>query len=263
MNEPVLLVEKSAGFATVTLNRPYKMNALSVELRRAIADSFSALEADPDIAVVILTGAGRAFCAGLDLEELGRGSAQIGRGESWGDPGAAMSRFSGPIIGAINGVAVTGGFELALACDILIASSAARFADTHGRVGLSPAWGLSQKLPRLIGLARAKEVSLTGNFLDAATAERWGLVNRVVEPEQLLPTSRQMAGEMLSMVPGFLSHYKRLLDTGYGMNFSDALEYEARTSLAYNSAVNASQVEARRGGVRARGKQQTAADSAD
>jgi len=257
MSEPVILVERSEGIAIVTLNRPHKMNALSLELRRAIADTFTVLEADADVRVVIVTGAGRAFCAGLDLEELGQGTAQIGRGQSWGDAAAAMARFSGPVIGAVNGVAVTGGFELALACDLLIASTQARFADTHGRVGLSPAWGLSQKLPRLIGLARAKEVSLCGNFIDAATAERWGLVNRVVEPDALLPACRALAESMLSMVADFLPHSKKLMDEGYGMNFADAMAFEARTSLAYNNQVTASDVEARRAGVIARGQRQT------
>lgn len=168
-----------------------------------------------------------------------------------------MSRFSRPIIGAINGVAVTGGFELALICDILIAFTQARFADSHARVGLSPAWGLSQRLPRVIGLARAREVSLTGKFVDVLTAERWGLVNRVVEPAQLLPACQRMAVAMLSLVPSFLGHYKRLLGTGFGMNFSDAMAYEARTSLAYNNTVSASEIEARRAGVMQRAKEQT------
>ena len=170
MTESVLLVDKADGLAVVTLNRPQRLNALSLELRHALFDTFVALEADPAMRVVILTGAGRAFSAGLDLEELGNGVAIHGRREPWADTAAAIHNFSGPVIGAINGVAVTGGLELALACDMLIASNQARFADTHGRVGLLAGWGLSQRLSRAIGLARAKELSLTGNFLDAATA---------------------------------------------------------------------------------------------
>ena len=144
--------------------------------------------------VAILTGAGPAFCAGLDLRELsgeagGRGLA----GTADLDVVGALTSCGKPLIGAINGVAVTGGFELALACDVLVASRAARFADTHARVGILPGWGLSQKLPRALGVYRAKALSLTGNYLDAETAERWGLVSHVVEPEALLPTARRLA----------------------------------------------------------------------
>ena len=113
------------------------------------------------------------------------------------DPVRAMAAFSGPVIGAINGVAITGGFELALACDVLIASSNARFADTHARVGVMPGWGLSQKLSRAVGIYRAKELSLSGNFLSAEQANDWGLVNRVVAPEDLMPQARALAEDTL------------------------------------------------------------------
>ena len=189
MSEPVILVEKSGAVATVTLNRPTAMNALSRELRTAIAETFNALEADKNIRVAILTGAGKAFCAGLDLKELGSGTGGINTAISDKDPVTSIGQFSGPIIGAINGVAITGGFELALACDVLICSENARFADTHARVGILPGWGLSQKLSRAIGIYRAKELSLTGNFLSAQQAADWGLVNRVVPADELLPTA--------------------------------------------------------------------------
>jgi enoyl-CoA hydratase len=190
MSEPVILVEKHGETAVVTLNRPQAMNALSRELRAAIAETFDALEADPGVRVAILTGAGKAFCAGLDLKELGQGADAVQGTVTTRDPVTSMGRFSGPIIGAINGVAITGGFEIALACDVLICSSEARFADTHGRVGILPGWGLSQKLSRTIGIYRAKELSLTGNFMTASQAHDWGLANRVVAPDQLMPACR-------------------------------------------------------------------------
>ena len=130
MSDPVITVEKDGELAIVTLNRPAAMNALSVALRRAIADTFDELEQDPSIRVAILTGAGRAFSAGLDLKELGSGDASVGaavEGDDVRDPVRSMAQFSGPIIGAINGVAITGGFEVALACDVLIASTNAQF----------------------------------------------------------------------------------------------------------------------------------------
>ena len=196
MSEPVLLIEKSEGIATLTLNRPQAMNALSRQLRAAIVSAFDQLREQQDVDVVILTGAGRAFCAGLDLKELGGesgGGSDVGDAVSGTTMVRALAQFDRPIIGAINGFAITGGFELALACDVLIASTAARFADTHARVGILPGWGLSQKLSRAIGIYRAKELSLSGNYLSAEQAAEWGLVNRVVEPAELLPACRALA----------------------------------------------------------------------
>ncbi|MAB13085.1 enoyl-CoA hydratase [Parvibaculum sp.] len=264
MSEPVILVEKEGETAIVTLNRPTAMNALSRELREAIAETFEKLEADPEIRVAILTGAGKAFCAGLDLKELGGDSSAVG-GDGGGvnatvndkDPVTSIGKFSGPVIGAINGVAITGGFELALACDVLVCSSNARFADTHARVGILPGWGLSQKLSRAIGIYRAKELSLTGNFLSAEQANEWGLINRVVAPEELMGTCKQLATDMLGVVPECLSGYKGLIDQGFGEAFGDALKTEKKTSSAANKSVGADAIAERRKGIQERGKQQT------
>ncbi|MBX3495307.1 MAG: enoyl-CoA hydratase [Parvibaculum sp.] len=264
MSEPVILVEKSGGIATVTLNRPTAMNALSRDLRRAIAETFEELEADENIRVAILTGAGKAFCAGLDLKELGGDASAVG-GNSGGvnstigdkDPVTSIGRFSGPVIGAINGVAITGGFELAIACDVLICSENARFADTHARVGILPGWGLSQKLSRAIGIYRAKELSLTGNFLSAQQACDWGLVNRVVPAEELLPVARKLAEDMLSVVPQCLPAYKKLIDDGFAQDFGTALKTERQFSNAANKSVAPEEIAARREGIQSRGKQQT------
>jgi enoyl-CoA hydratase len=188
------------GVAVVTLNRPEAMNALSKALRAELAAVMVEMDRRDDVRAVVLTGAGtRAFTAGLDLKELGSDASAMGdaTGETpQANPVKAIEQCRKPVIGAINGVAITGGFELALACDVLIASENARFADTHARVGIMPGWGLSQKLSRLIGLYRAKELSLSGNFLDAATAERWGLVNRVVPADQLLSAAKKLAADM-------------------------------------------------------------------
>jgi enoyl-CoA hydratase len=254
-----LLVEKEGGIATVTLNRPNAMNALSRELRAALATTFDELEADPETRVVILTGAGdRAFTAGLDLKELGSGGGNFSTQATITDkdPVTSIGKFSGPVIGAINGVAITGGFEIALACDVLIASENARFADTHARVGILPGWGLSQKLSRLIGIYRAKELSLTGNFIGAEQAAEWGLVNRVVPHGELLPTCRQLATDMLSVVPECLPAYKALIDEGFGQSFGEGLKTEARVSGEANTKVSSSAIEERREGIRQRGKSQ-------
>jgi enoyl-CoA hydratase len=160
------------------------------------------------------------------------------------------------VIGAINGVAITGGFEVALACDVLIASTHARFADTHARVGIVPGWGLSQKLSRMIGISRAKELAFTGNFLDAATALQWGLVNHLTAPDDLLPLARRLAGDMASIDPTFLASYKRLIDDGYAASFGEGMAIEATRSGAANAAVAPEQVEARRAAVQERGREQ-------
>ena len=248
------------GVAVVTMNRPEAMNALSKALRAALAEAFPALDANPDVRAIVLTGAGeRAFTAGLDLKELGSDRSALSAANPTGetaDPVGALLACRKPVIGAINGVAITGGFELALVCDVLICSTNARFADTHGRVGITPGWGLSQRLSRVIGPYRAKELSLTGNFLDAAKAYDWGLANRVVAPQDLLPAAIQLASEMAQIDPSMLADLKAMIDDGYAMSLREGLALEDERSRKRNAAVNPEEVEARRAGVLARGRTQ-------
>jgi enoyl-CoA hydratase len=140
---------------------------------------------------------------------------------------------------------------------MIIASTLAKFADTHARVGILPGWGLSQRLPRLIGIARAKELSFTGNTLTAAQACEWGLVNRVVEPEELLPTCMALAADMASCVPAVLRGYKKLIDDGYGMNLSDAMAMEVERSVESAKQASAALIAQRRDGVIERGREQS------
>jgi enoyl-CoA hydratase len=258
MNDALVLTETHpSGYAVITLNRPAALNALSRALMAQLSDAIDALQADPAMRVLILTGAGKAFCAGLDLKELGSGQAALGGGENGvttRDPVAALARFSGPVIGAINGAAVTGGFELALACDVLLASPQARFADTHARVGVAPGWGLSQRLSRAIGIYRAREVSLTGNWVSAEQAAAWGFVNRVVPAEELLDVARQLATDMLSCVPEMLPRYKAVINDGFALAFGNGMQLEQTRSREFNAGVGASAVEARREQVRARNR---------
>ncbi|WP_303811229.1 enoyl-CoA hydratase [Sandarakinorhabdus limnophila] len=258
MSEDVVLVSRDGPVANVTLNRPQAMNALSQALRRDLARVFRELEADDDVRAIVLTGAGtRAFTAGLDLKELGQQGLGAANVEGPDDnPVKAIEQTGKPVIGAINGVAITGGFEVALACDVLIGSENARFADTHARVGIMPGWGLSQKLSRLIGPYRARELSLSGNFLDAATAERWGLLNRVVPADNLVAAATKLAHDMASIAPGFARGYKKLINDGYELPFGQAMALEAERSTAANAKVSAAEVEAARGAVQARGRQQ-------
>jgi enoyl-CoA hydratase len=259
MADAVLLTETSEGIRTLTMNRPQAMNALSRELRGALVDAFRRASDDPAVGVLILTGAGRAFSAGLDLKELGgeaSTTAGITEAVATGDLIETMALCDRPIIGAVNGVAVTGGFELALACDLLVASPDARFADTHARVGIMPGWGLSQKLSRAIGLGRAKELSLTGNYCSAEQACAWGLVNRVVPAAELLPACRRLARDMLSCDPDVLRAYKRVIDEGYAATFAEGLDLERRRARAHARSVTPEKIAARRAQVQARGRSQ-------
>ena len=273
MTEKILLVDKKEGVARVTLNRPDSLNALSSALLVEICTAFEELAGDDEIRVAILTGAGRAFSVGVDLKEFSSGgSSDVSdvSDVSDGEEGHAatgrntadrlVEAFEGfryPIIGAINGFAITGGFELALMSDILIASTNARFADTHARVGIAPGWGLSQRLPRMIGISRAKELHFTGNFLEAHQAERWGLVNRVVEPNALLPVCEELAHDMLSCDPRTLRTYKRVVDDGYATSFGEGLRLESATSKEHLKSVTAQAVGARRAEIQNRGRQQS------
>lgn len=259
MGEMTVQIDRdAAGYGVITLNRPAAMNALSRQMRQELTDALDGLGKDESIRVLILTGAGRAFCAGLDLKELGAAGAQaLGSSGAPANVLDAIKRFKGPIIAAVNGACVTGGFELALACDVLLASTEARFADTHSRVGVMPGWGLSQKLSRVIGPYRAKELSLTGNFLSAEQAADWGLVNRVVAPEELMPQARLLASDMLGVVPEMLVAMKRLIDDGYAVSLADGLAIEGERARAANTRVKATDVEARRKEIRERGKAQS------
>lgn len=257
----MLLVEKPLpGVAVVTLNRPEAMNALSKELRLALHQALRELDADPDVKAIVLTGAGeRAFTAGLDLKELSTDPLGMGAANATDpaeNPARAVLACGKPVIGAINGVAITGGFEVALACDVLICSTNARFADTHARVGITPGWGLSQKLSRSIGPYRAKELSLTGNFLDAAKAYEWGLVNSVVPPEELMPAALRLAQQMADIEGDILVTYKGIIDDGYQIGLGDGLSLEHERSLAHNAAVTPEMVAVRRSAVQARGRSQ-------
>ena len=249
-----VLLEKRDGFAIVTLNRPEAMNALSRDLRKDFVSVFAECCQDPAIRVLILTGNGKAFCAGFDLKELGSDNSSDAAAEVNNELAWAMRAFDGPIIGAINGHCITGGFEMALACDVLIASEDARFADTHARVGILPGWGLSQRLPRLIGLSRAREMSFTGAPVFAAQAYDWGLVNHVLPREQLLPRAIEMASNMCACVPEVLRQYKALIDEGYSMPLQEALAWEEAKAIESAKQASSQILEARRKDVLDKGR---------
>ncbi|MBM3684068.1 MAG: enoyl-CoA hydratase [Actinobacteria bacterium] len=195
----VVHLEVSDRIATVRLNRPEARNALSTEVITLLEVAMAAADADTASDVIILTGSDPAFSAGLDLKELGSTGDNLRAGGASGATAARRGPWAPtrkPVIGAINGVAVTGGFELALNCDFLVASDRARFADTHARVGVMPGWGLTVLLAEAVGVRRARELSYTGNFLTADRAFAWGLVNHVVVHDDLLPFTRKLATDI-------------------------------------------------------------------
>jgi enoyl-CoA hydratase len=229
MTDDILLINTDERVRTLTLNRPQSRNALSSALRNRFFAALADADADEDVDVVILTGADPVFCAGLDLKELGGQSALPDISPRW----PAMST---PVIGAINGAAVTGGLELALYCDILIASENARFADTHARVGLLPTWGLTVRLPQKVGVGLARRMSLTGDYLSAPDALRAGLVTEVVPHDQLLSAAHQVAASIVgnnqSAVRALLASYHRIdeTNTGAGLWLEASAAREFRTS---------------------------------
>lgn len=197
----VVLLDIEDRIATITLNRPAARNALSSEVLRLLPETMLAVDDDAEVDVVILTGTDPAFCAGLDLKELGSTGGNLGVSS---EPRSSARTRRGPfpdmdkpVIGAINGVAITGGFELALNCDFLIASERAKFGDTHARVGVMPGWGLTVLLPQAIGVRRAREMSFSGNFLSAEEALQFGLVNHVVPHADLMSFTRSIARDII------------------------------------------------------------------
>ncbi len=259
MTGELVLCTHDASIAEVTLNRPEVMNALSIDLRGELITTFQNLAKDSSCEIVILTGAGRAFTAGLDLKELGgeTDSSNSTSDSAVTDLSDAVAMLKVPLIGAINGFAITGGFELALMCDILIASTNAQFADTHARVGVVPGWGLSQRLPRVVGINRAKELSLSGNFLDAQTAYDWGLVNRVVDPDDLLPSARSLAQDILSTDRATREAMLEIMDRGWNTTLAEGLNVEAAANQSHSAnQVTEEKIAARRHEILRRGRSQ-------
>src|ERR1700754_1566297 len=249
MTDDILLISTDERVRTLTLNRPQSRNALSSALRDRFFAALADADSDDDVDVVIITGADPVFCAGLDLKELGDQSALPDISPRW----PAMST---PVIGAITAAAVTGGLELALYCDILIASENARFADTHARVGLLPTWGLSVRLPQKVGVGMARRMSMTGDYLSAADALRAGLVTEVVAHDDLLPAARAVAasivGNNAGAVRALLASYHRI----DGEQTDGGLWIEAMSARQWMTSTTGDDIAANRAAVLQRGRAQ-------
>lgn len=251
-DEPVLYAVDER-VATITLNRPDARNALSSDALELLPRLLSRAEDDAEVDVIILTGTDPAFCAGLDLKELGTTGGNLGQSST--SERGPFPRLSKPTIGAINGVAITGGFELALNCDFLVASEHAKFGDTHSRVGVMPGWGLTVLLPQAIGVRRAREMSFTGNFMLADEALAFGLVNHVVAHADLLPFTRRLALDICGNDQLGVRQIRATYDSI--ATDDDAWETETRDGRAWLRAqFSPESVEARRLQIQQRGQQQ-------
>lgn len=228
----ILLSDDHGAVRVLTMNRPEVRNALSTELFEALYAALGEADADHAVRAVVLTGTDPAFCAGVDLKQAQHlGMDYFSRFDKMN----CMDRIAGlgkPVVGAINGATFTGGLEIALACDFLIASERAVFADTHARVGILPGGGMTARLPQVVGLAMARRMSMTGEVIDAARAERIGLVTEVVAHERLLERALELA-ESVAEVPGpTMLGLKQIYTEGAAAVIDPALAAEARIAYA-------------------------------
>ncbi|KAG6541771.1 hypothetical protein Mapa_016783 [Marchantia paleacea] len=236
VREQIKLEVSGNGIATVTLNRPKTMNSLSSDMIYYLAHIMKSVANDDEVKVIILTGTGRGFCSGVDLsaaESVFQGDVK----DESKDPVIQMGLCKKPIIGAVNGWAITGGFELSLACDILIASTEAQFMDTHSKFGIFPSWGMSQRLSRVIGLNCARHVHLTGMPVDSQLAERWGLVSQVVPPAELMKTAYSIAEMILQNNENMVREFKAIANDGASLPLGEGLKLEKERAHASYKAM--------------------------
>jgi enoyl-CoA hydratase len=224
MEQPVLLTIENQT-AIITLNRPERRNSINQALLSGLYDSIEKISQDNNIRAAVITGNGKSFCSGIDLDAILVENLFDPRGDGTDLPDV-FSACKKPIIGAINGHAITGGFEIALNCDFLIASKNASFADTHAKVGIHPGWGMTQLLQRAVGRLRARQMSFTCQFISAQTAYDWGLVNEVVAPDMLLDRAKEIAGQISGVNQDMLGVVKQLIDYRDTSTLEDAFAHE-------------------------------------
>ncbi len=233
MNLEHILLEKKEQVALVTLNRPEKLNAFGGRMRQELVEVLNDTAADSQVRVVLITGAGKAFCVGGDVNEFVDGSVQALSKEvsalrpAMGQAVLAINTMEKPVIAVVNGVAAGGGCNLALACDMRIASEKARFGQVFTRRGLHPDWGGIYFLPRLVGYAKAAELIFSGEVIEAEEALRIGLVNRVVAHEQLGEAGWELACRIARNAPIPISFAKRGLQNFLKWDLAQAIDYEA------------------------------------
>jgi len=210
MEQPVLFSTHNQT-AVITLNRPERRNAINQALLTGLYDALEKAAGDDHVRAVVITGNGKSFCSGIDLSVILTENLFDPRGDGTDLPDV-FAACKKPIIGAVNGHAITGGFEIALNCDFLIASENASFADTHAKVGIHPGWGMTQLLQQAVGRRRARQMSFTCQFIDAQTAYEWDLVNAVTAPDQLLPRALEIADQISAVNADLLPVIQKLID---------------------------------------------------
>ncbi len=224
-----LIIEKQEDICIVKINNPQAMNALNSTVLSELDCAFSQIESDQTIKVVILTGEGRAFVAGADISQMSTMSAA--EGKAFGEQGAAVFRkieqLKVPVIAAVNGFALGGGCELAMACDIRIASAKAKFGQPEVGLGITPGFSGTQRLPRLVGMGVAKELIYTADIIGADEAYRIGLVNKVAEPETLMDQAIEMAKKIASKAPIAVRYSKEAINRGCQVDIDTAIAIEA------------------------------------
>jgi enoyl-CoA hydratase len=229
---PLVLVDDHGPVRVLTLNRPAARNALSHDLIRATYAALIEADADESVRAVVLTGADPAFCAGVDLKEAQRDGLKYFEEFRSQSCITAVAKMRTPVVGAVNGTCFTGGLEMALGCDFLIASDKAVFADTHARVGILPGGGMTARLPQLVGLGMARRLSMTGEVVDAARAERIGLVTEVIPHERLLDRAVELAAQIAEVPGPIMLGLKEIYTTGAAAVIDTALAAEEKIAFA-------------------------------
>jgi enoyl-CoA hydratase len=232
MTTDLVLTANHGAIRVLTLNRPAARNALSRDLIRAAYTALTEADADESVHAVVLTGADPAFCAGVDLKEAPREGLKYFEEFRSQSCIAAVAKMRTPIVGAVNGACFTGGLEMALGCDFLVASEKAVFADTHARVGILPGGGMTARLPHLVGLGMARRLSMTGEVVDAARAVRIGLVTEVVPHERLLDRAVELATQIAEVPAPVMLGLKEIYTSGAGVAIDPALAAEAKIAFA-------------------------------
>jgi enoyl-CoA hydratase len=236
MTFETVLYDAQDGIARIRLNRPRRLNAMVPQLMRDLHQALQAAGSDPAVRVVILSGEGRAFCAGDDLKESARGHGGVAEIREFVNEiqqvTIDMKSMPKPIIGAVHGYAVGGGCELALDCDLVVAAEDAKFAFTEMGVGLFCTGGVTHFLPRTVGLARAKELIMTGEFFDGREAARLGLVNRAVPADQVLPEAEALARTIMAKAPIPIAMLKGALEAGVQSDLATAMALETASTIA-------------------------------
>jgi enoyl-CoA hydratase len=231
MEAPVVFSVENQ-IAIITLNRPERRNAINQALLAGLYDAIEKFSADGNIRVAIITGNGKTFCSGLDLEAIFTENLFDPRGDG-SDMPDLFAACRKPIIGAVNGHAITGGFELALNCDFLIASENASFMDTHAKLGIHPGWGMTQLLQQAVGRRRARQISFSCKPVSAKTACEWGLVNEVVPPDMLMTRAKEIAVDICSVNPEMLEVVRSLINHQDQVTLAEAYADERKGSAVF------------------------------